>query len=102
MSYLEYQCENCHQVYVTDIGITKCPNCGKQNDVTKENSKPTTEKPKVTAEKPETGGISGDSVETSSNKLKIPKGPKIKFEFIDKSVKKKKTFWARLKEWFRK
>jgi hypothetical protein len=34
--------------------------------------------------------------------MKIQKGPKLKIEFIGKPVKKKKTFWVRLKEWFRK
>ena len=41
MSYsgVEYQCEDCQQIYFTSIGISKCPSCGKQNDVTSENSK---------------------------------------------------------------
>jgi len=51
-SSVEYQCEVCNHIYVTDIhvtdiGITKCPRCGKQNNVTKENSKSTLEKPEI-------------------------------------------------------
>ena len=50
---VEYQCEHCDHIYVTDIGITICPNCRKRNDVGKDSI-------------PETDGTSDDSVTNSS------------------------------------
>ena len=36
MAYFKYQCPNCLRTYDTTVGISECPQCNKQHDVTKD------------------------------------------------------------------
>ena len=36
MAYFKYQCPNCLRTYDTTVGVSECPQCNKQHDVTKD------------------------------------------------------------------
>ena len=36
MAYFKCQCPNCLRTYDTTVGVSECPQCNKQHDVTKD------------------------------------------------------------------
>ena len=36
MAYFKYQCPNCLRTYDTTVGVSECPQCNKQHEVTKD------------------------------------------------------------------